>query len=97
MRRKGLGALAMRPATELTIDDATAAELTVALRIALRKQSWMTHLEEWRKQRCRVHMSDRQSLSGTSLAAETDSARNEKSRLKAGCSQDWLPHKVLWN
>jgi hypothetical protein len=42
-------------------------------------------------------MSDRRSLAGTSLAAETFTARYEKSWLKAGCSQDWLPHKVLWN
>jgi hypothetical protein len=27
------------------------------------------------------------------LAAETDESREEESRLKAGCSQDWLPHK----
>jgi hypothetical protein len=40
-------------------------------------------------------MSDRRSLAGTSLAAETFAARYEKSRLKAGCSQDWLPHKLL--
>jgi hypothetical protein len=39
-------------------------------------------------------MSDRQSLAGASLAAETFAARYEKSRLKAGCSQDWLPHKA---
>jgi hypothetical protein len=38
---------------------------------------------------------ERQTIpSGASLAAKTDSARYEKSRLKAGCSQDWLPHKV---
>jgi hypothetical protein len=41
----------------------------------------------------RVHMSDRRSLTGASLAAETDESRDEESRLKAGCSQDWLPHK----
>jgi hypothetical protein len=23
-------------------------------------------------------------------------ALGDRSRLKAGCSQDWLPHKVLW-
>jgi len=39
-------------------------------------------------------MSDRRSLAGTSLAAETDESRDEESRLKAGCSQDWLPHKA---
>src|SRR6202041_2049413 len=37
--------------------------------------------------------SDRRSLTGASLAAETDESRDEVSRLKAGCSQDWLPHK----
>ena len=42
----------------------------------------------------RVHTSDRRSLAGTSLAAETDESRDEESRLKAGCSQDWLPHKA---
>jgi hypothetical protein len=26
-------------------------------------------------------------------AAQTDEPANERSRLKAGCSQDWLPHK----
>jgi hypothetical protein len=41
----------------------------------------------------RVHTSDRRSLAGTSLGAETDESRDEESRLKAGCSQDWLPHK----
>ena len=30
-------------------------------------------------------------------AAETDRCAGEESRLKAGCSQDWLPHKVLQN
>jgi len=40
-----------------------------------------------------VHTSDRRSLMGASLAAETDESRDEGSRLKAGCSQDWLPHK----
>jgi mRNA-degrading endonuclease HigB of HigAB toxin-antitoxin module len=43
--------------------------------------------------RCHVHTSDRRSLAGTSLAAETFALRYEKSRLKAGCSHDWLPHK----
>jgi len=37
-------------------------------------------------------MSDRRSLAGASLAAETYVSRGEESRLKAGCSQDWLPH-----
>jgi hypothetical protein len=32
---------------------------------------------------------------GVSLAAETGRYPGEESRLKAGCSQDWLPHKVL--
>jgi hypothetical protein len=32
--------------------------------------------------------------SGASLAAETDLSQGEVSRLKAGCSQDWLPHKA---
>jgi hypothetical protein len=41
----------------------------------------------------RIHTSDRRSLTGASLAAETDESRDEESRLKAGCSQDWLPHK----
>jgi hypothetical protein len=41
----------------------------------------------------RVHRSDRRTLTGASLAAETDESRDEESRLKAGCSQDWLPHK----
>jgi hypothetical protein len=31
---------------------------------------------------------------GASLAAETGESRDEESRLKAGCSQDWLPHKA---
>jgi hypothetical protein len=43
----------------------------------------------------RVHTSGGRSLAGTSLAAETFAAQYEKSRLKAGCSQDWLPHKEL--
>jgi PadR family transcriptional regulator PadR len=29
---------------------------------------------------------------GAFLAAESDVTRGEESRLKAGCSQDWLPH-----
>jgi hypothetical protein len=49
------------------------------------------------QERACIHMSDRRFLPGTSLAAETFAARYEKSRLKAGCSQDWLPHKALWN
>jgi hypothetical protein len=32
---------------------------------------------------------------GTSLAAEIDVTRGEESRLKAGCSQDWLPHNAV--
>src|SRR5271154_1689239 len=31
---------------------------------------------------------------GASLAAETNESRDGESRLKAGCSQDWLPHKA---
>src|SRR5271155_3484320 len=31
---------------------------------------------------------------GASLAAETNESQNGESRLKAGCSQDWLPHKA---
>jgi hypothetical protein len=31
-----------------------------------------------------------------SLAAETDVCGGEESRLKAGCSQDWLPHLLLF-
>jgi hypothetical protein len=42
-------------------------------------------------------MSDGRSLAGASLAAETDELRDEESRLKAGCSQDWLPHKEYGN
>src|SRR5580693_4296851 len=41
----------------------------------------------------RVHTSDRRSLTGASLSAETSGCPGEESRLKAGCSQDWLPHK----
>src|SRR5580658_9711901 len=33
-------------------------------------------------------------LSGASLAAETGGCAGEEGRLKAGCSQDWLPHKT---
>src|ERR1700722_16520834 len=33
-------------------------------------------------------------LTGTSLAAETDGRTGGESRLKAGCSQDWPPHKA---
>jgi hypothetical protein len=40
-----------------------------------------------------VHTSDRRSLTGASLAAVTSGCPGEESRLKAGCSQDWLPHK----
>ena len=32
-------------------------------------------------------------MAGGLGAAETDAARGEERRLKAGCSQDWLPHK----
>src|SRR5580700_81657 len=42
----------------------------------------------------RVHTSGGQSREGTSLAAETGECASEESRLKAGCSQDWLPHKA---
>jgi hypothetical protein len=31
---------------------------------------------------------------GASLAAETNESQDGESRLKAGCSQDWLPHKA---
>src|SRR5271156_3218154 len=48
-------------------------------------------LVAWRPKR--VHGSDGRSLAGASLAAETDELRDEESRLKAGCSHDWLPHK----
>ena len=34
--------------------------------------------------------------SGMSLAVETDARAGGESRLKAGCSQDWLPHKTLF-
>ena len=40
-----------------------------------------------------VHTNDRDPL-GASLASETGGCTDEKSRLKAGCSQDWLPHKA---
>jgi len=39
-------------------------------------------------------MSERRSLAGASLAAETRAAAAGASRLKAGCSQDWLPHNA---
>ena len=42
----------------------------------------------------RVHTSDKTIASGAPLAAETGVTRGEESRLKAGCSQDWLPHLV---
>src|SRR5271156_6051013 len=42
----------------------------------------------------RFHMSDRRSLMGASLAAETNESRDGESRLKAGCSQDWPPHEA---
>jgi hypothetical protein len=43
-----------------------------------------------------VHLARRtKSLTAASLAAETDVMRDKDSRLKAGCSQDWLPHKQL--
>ena len=45
----------------------------------------------------KYHTSGRRSLAGTSLAAETDGRAAGESRLKAGCSQDWPPHKVLRN
>src|SRR5580700_4057049 len=45
----------------------------------------------WAGRLKRVHTSDRRSPAGASLAAETDESRDEESRLKAGCSQDWLP------
>jgi hypothetical protein len=37
-------------------------------------------------------MSERESLGGASLATETEASAGEESRLKGGCSQDWLPH-----
>jgi hypothetical protein len=43
----------------------------------------------------RVSTSGARSRAETALATETDEARDEKSRLKAGCSQDWLPHNDL--
>ena len=46
---------------------------------------------------CRVHMSDRRSLAGASFAAETMASAAGGSRLKTGCSQDWLPHNGLQN
>jgi hypothetical protein len=42
----------------------------------------------------RVHRSDRRSLAGASLAEKTDEPQDGESRLKAGCSQDWPPHKA---
>src|ERR1700722_2826672 len=42
----------------------------------------------------RVHTNDERSLAGTSLGSEIEVTRGEESRLKAGCSQDWLPHKT---
>jgi hypothetical protein len=45
-----------------------------------------------RRQR-RVHTRCRRSLTGASLAAETNKWRHEESRLKTGCSQDWLPNE----
>jgi hypothetical protein len=33
-------------------------------------------------------------LAGRPLAAETGGCAGEESRLKAGCSQDWPPHKA---
>jgi len=44
---------------------------------------------------CRVPMSDGRSLAGASLAVENRASAAGASRLKAGCSQDWLPHKEL--
>jgi hypothetical protein len=41
----------------------------------------------------RVHPIGVGPRAGTSLAVETVAALDEESRLKAGCSQDWLPHK----
>jgi hypothetical protein len=42
-------------------------------------------------------MSGGRSLAGASLAAENDFSLGEESRLKAGCSQDWLPHRPIDN
>jgi hypothetical protein len=33
-------------------------------------------------------------LTGLARASETEESRDEESRLKAGCSQDWLLHKA---
>jgi hypothetical protein len=46
----------------------------------------------WRRETS-AHTSWGRVLASASLAAETDKSRGEKSRLKAGGSQDWLPHK----
>jgi hypothetical protein len=54
---------------------------------------FMSEADPERKGEKRVHMSERRSLAGASLAAETSGSPGEESRLKAGCSQDWLPHK----
>jgi hypothetical protein len=40
-------------------------------------------------------MSGRRSLAGASLTVETAASPGEESRLKAGCGQDWLPHKIV--
>jgi len=37
---------------------------------------------------------ERQTIPSGSLAAETDAHTGGESRLKADCSQDWLPHKA---
>jgi fumarylacetoacetase len=44
----------------------------------------------------RGHTSDGRSLAGESPAPETDAGAGQESRLKPGCSQDWLPHKESW-
>src|SRR5580658_10396034 len=49
----------------------------------------------WRIILAGVHTSDRRSLRERLWRAETNGCVGEESRLKAGCSQDWLPHKVL--
>jgi hypothetical protein len=41
-----------------------------------------------------VHTSERRSLRERLWRAETNGCAGEESRLKAGCSQDWLPHKA---
>jgi hypothetical protein len=38
---------------------------------------------------------DRSEGEFAALPAETGESRDEESRLKAGCSQDWLPHNRL--